>query len=540
MLEQRRALVVCAVCLLWMLPGLLGRDPWKPEEAYVFGVVYEMLVSGNWLVPHLAGEVFLRHPPFYHWTAAMAARAFSPPLTIPDAARLVNVAYGALTFAVIAATTNRLYRGRGWLAPLLLLGCVGIVQPAHQLIPDNALLAGYALAAYGFAAWGTARPLAVLSLGCGVGIAFLSRGIFSALPLVLSVPLLPWLSPSFRDRRYLRFAALSALVSLPWLLIWPVALYVHDASLFREWFWIHQVGSFWSYLPGAGQGTFAYYLDVLPWFAWPVLPFALWALWAGRDRLRTDRGLAIPVVMFVTTLLVLSIAHDKRELFALPLLVPLVLLTVSGIPDLRRGAINAYFWFGIAFFLFFIAVVWFYFSAVEFGVPERVSRHMADMEPGYAPSVHPLLIIASVIVVACWILALFNVRRSPERPFVTWAAGATAFWATLMFLMVGWIDNAKSYRPVVESLETALPRNHGCIASLSLGESQRALLQYFAGIETARVESGHRADDCDFLLVEGTQSEGVMTGPWKLVWTGHRAGDDRERYRLYRHEEARR
>jgi len=40
-----KATLFVLVCLAWLLPGLVGHDPWKPDEAVVFGAVYEMLHS---------------------------------------------------------------------------------------------------------------------------------------------------------------------------------------------------------------------------------------------------------------------------------------------------------------------------------------------------------------------------------------------------------------------------------------------------------------------------------------------------------------
>src|SRR6185503_17383805 len=44
------------VCAAWLLPGLVGHDPWKYDEAVVFGVVTEMLRTGDWLTFRIAGE----------------------------------------------------------------------------------------------------------------------------------------------------------------------------------------------------------------------------------------------------------------------------------------------------------------------------------------------------------------------------------------------------------------------------------------------------------------------------------------------------
>jgi hypothetical protein len=45
-------------CLLHRLdaPGLDRRDPWKPDEAYSFGLVYHIPQSGDWVIPTLAQE----------------------------------------------------------------------------------------------------------------------------------------------------------------------------------------------------------------------------------------------------------------------------------------------------------------------------------------------------------------------------------------------------------------------------------------------------------------------------------------------------
>lgn len=534
-IEGRRALVTAALCLVWLLPGLIGRDPWKPAEAYIFGVVYEMISAGNWFIPSLGGEPFLRNPPFYYWTAALFARGFEPLLPLHDGARLVNVLYVGATFGLLAGTARLWFDApRAVIAPLALLGCVGLVQPAHQLLPENAVLTAFAMALFGLALHPLRPRTAGVLVGTGIGLAFLSRGLFSATPLVVALLALPLVSPPFRHREYARLCGMATAVALPWLLAWPLALHARAPDLFSEWFWTQQVGRFWSDLPGAGHGTVAYYLAVLPWFAWPVLPFAAWAVWRARDRFRTDPAVAIPSVVFAVALGFASVSHDKREIFALPLLAPLAVLAAGVVPDLRRGAVNVFFWFGIAFFLFFIAVVWFYFCAVEFGIPARAARHMARMEPGYVPSVGVGTIAIAAALTLAWIASLFNVRRSQERPFITWALGATTFWAVLMLLMVAWVDHAKSYRQMIDSMVRAMPEGAGCISSLSVGESQRGLLRYFAGIVTLRVENGRRADECELLLVEGSRLEGRMDAPWRLLWEGHRLGDDRERYRLYR------
>ena len=66
--EHPVALAV-VLCTAWILLGLIGHDPWKPDEAQNFGVVYQLLKGRDWVIPLLAGEPYVDKPPLiYHLT----------------------------------------------------------------------------------------------------------------------------------------------------------------------------------------------------------------------------------------------------------------------------------------------------------------------------------------------------------------------------------------------------------------------------------------------------------------------------------------
>src|ERR1700675_1941672 len=140
----------CLLCIAWMLPGLIGRDPWKPDEAYSFGLVYHLLQSGDLVIPTLAQEPFMEKPPLFYLTAAGFARAFGWLLPIHDAARLATAFYLGLAFVFIGLAAKELY-GRekgdsglsGCISVLALLGCVGLLERGHFMITDIALLTGF-------------------------------------------------------------------------------------------------------------------------------------------------------------------------------------------------------------------------------------------------------------------------------------------------------------------------------------------------------------------------------------------------------------
>src|SRR5688572_16441342 len=92
------------VCLAWLLPGLVGHDPWKADEAVVFGIVHEILRTGQWLVFTIAGEPHFGKAPLFIWTAAALAKALGGLLPLHDAARLAAGLYMAATLAALSGT----------------------------------------------------------------------------------------------------------------------------------------------------------------------------------------------------------------------------------------------------------------------------------------------------------------------------------------------------------------------------------------------------------------------------------------------------
>jgi 4-amino-4-deoxy-L-arabinose transferase-like glycosyltransferase len=530
MMIPTRHLLLTALCLAWILPGLTGHDPWKPDEAYTFGIVWEILNGGSWIVPRLAGEVYLNEPPLFHLTAAAFAHMLSPLLPVHDAARLVTGLYMALAFVFCALAGRELNGERhGSIAALLLLGCFGLVLRSHQLISDVAALCGFVVAHYGLALALRRHVLGGLWLGIGVGLVFMTQGPLEACILAVLAALLP-LAPAWRTRRYAITLLVAFIAAAPWITVWPALLYQHAPEVFGEWLGAHKLAR----LSGDPEYGLLYYARILPWYAWPVWPIALWTLWRARIAGFGQPAVALPICSFVVTLAALSVAPDIRELNALPLLVPLTLLAAPAADVLRRGAANAWYWFSIMGFSFFIMVGWFYWSGLELGVPARLHAHLHRMQPGYPPGFKTLPFVLGVAYTLAWLAVLSKLPRTPERPVYTWAAGITAVWALLAILFVGWIDTGKSYRSMVLSLHQGLPAKHRCISSRELGESQRAMLHYYAGIITYRDEIPTRQRNCDLLLVQGhPRSETPPKGNWRKIWEGGRPGDKDERYRLY-------
>jgi 4-amino-4-deoxy-L-arabinose transferase-like glycosyltransferase len=530
MTTLRHALVI-ALCIAWILPGLIGHDPWKPDEAYIFGVVHEILGGGSWIVPALAGEAFLARPPLFHLTAAAGAQFFSSLLPPHDAARLVTGFYMALTFLFCGLAGRELNGdGRGVPAMLLLLGCFGLVVRTHQLIPDVAALAGFAIAYYGFALAPRRAFAGGVWIGTGAGLVFMSLGLPEAAVVAVTAAALPLYS-AWRTRGYAAALAIAFVAAVPWFAIWPTLLYAHSPALFDQWFWQEIVARLSA---DGAPARLMYYLQILPWYAWPVWPVALWTLWRARATGFATPAILLPLTGFAITLAFLTAGSGARELHALPLLIPLALLATPAVGDLRRGAANAWYWFSVMGFTFFAIVAWFYWMGLELGVPARLHAHLTRLQPGYDPGFRLVPFVLAAGYTIAWFGVLVGLRRNPERSVFAWAAGITMTWALLAVLFVGWVDAGKSYRSMVVSLQQALPGKYQCISSRHLGESQRAMLHYFAGIVTYREEVPERRRRCDLMLVQGhPKTEVPPPGGWRKIWEGGRPRDRHELYRLY-------
>jgi 4-amino-4-deoxy-L-arabinose transferase-like glycosyltransferase len=530
----QRGLLAALLCAAWILPGLFAHDPWKPDEAVAFGVVYELLQGGSWVVPSLAGEPFVEKPPLYYLTAAAVAKLFSWGLPLHDAARLATGLWMAVVFGFTAVTGRALYGIRyGAISALLLLGCFGFVIRAHQLIPDVALLAGFAMAYYGFAA-ALQRPVwGGFWIGTGIGVGFLANGLLAPMVLGATALVLPLLGPDWRSRGYAAAAGVALVAATPWLLAWPWLLHQRDPVLFQAWLWTESIGHYFGPARGVRAGVL-YYLKILPWYAFPVWLLALWTVWGGRARGLSRPAIVLPLTGFAFTFLFLSGSSEARELYALPLLLPLSLLAAGAPENLRRGAAGAWYWFSAMAFTFFVVVFWFYWSGLELGVPGRLHEHLHRIRPGYEPGFRWLPFAVGVVYSLFWLAVLASFRKTPMRPVVVWGAGITTIWALLTSLFIGWADNAKSYRTTFASMQQALPKQYDCMASRELGEAQRAMLHYVAGVVTHREEISGRRRACELMLVQGHPKVENAPRGWKKVWEGGRPGDKDERYRLYR------
>jgi 4-amino-4-deoxy-L-arabinose transferase-like glycosyltransferase len=610
LVRQWRAVVVLMLCA-YFVAGTFWRMPWKADEPYSFGVVLNIIEQGDWVVPNVAFEPFVEKPPLMYWTGALAALAL-PNVPGHEAVRVAVLFWMALTCWAVWRTARLLRgEARDWRqrvgtelargrpgptlaarrqagldaggaalrdyalgALLLFAGCIGLVEHVHKFIADVPQLAGTAIALYGLVrfakeseagstAGGDAlRP--ALWFGTGIGVAFLGKGVLVPGLFALTVLAAIALLPDFRRRLAWRFYGLSLLAALPWLVIWPAVFWHESTDLFIEWFWVNNVGRFFGFSHlGGEKGSLATTLRSIlltgtpaVWPALAVVTLSLYKLVRQRGRGARAAWLLPQGHLVVALFLLLSIAvvlrsAVLRDVYLMPLQPAMAVLGAPMLllvpPVWRARAWGA----AVALFGALGVVVWAVWAAlvVDGGMllPAWLSKPLSRVLPlPYDMLVHPIAVMAAAGITAVWAVCVW--LRPARSGVVAWAAGLGLVWGLLGTLLIPWVDDARSYRPLFQAIKPALQSAQVCVATRGMGESERALMHYETGVRPVKWLLGHSghgdahrpnpaARTCDLMLVLDKASENRSRQPkgadWELVWRGSRPGDTNETFSLF-------
>ncbi len=549
------------VALAWLPPGLFGHEPWKPDEGYSIGIIKNMAETGDYVVPRVVDTPFMEKPPVFFITAALFAKILSPHLLpLHQAAALAAAFYLAiLILFTYLAGKEKGGRDEGSVAALALLGCVGLTVRAHSAITDTALWCGFAIAGYGMVLAERRRYAAAFWFGTGSGLTFLAKGLQGPAFLGVAVILLPLFCRDKRSGAYFRFLLVSLLFALPWLVIWPTALYRQAPELFHDWFWLNNIGRFLG--PTFGFPALAQapgHLKYLRDFLWFTLPLWIPALYAwkmlkdGDGRYASpwrDAAVMFPALVVAVGMVLITAAAGQRELYMIPLLMPLALLAARGwgsVPERVNRWLA-----GVPFVLFSIglAIVWAAWLGWRCGWPGVLMRRLERVAPGLEAHTGAFSVALALLYSLGWLVLVWwrnDVRR--KWPWV-WACGITVGWGVAMLLYMPILDYNKGYHSAFAGLMRYLPEaapeagreNLGRvirISSYNLGESQQAILDYYFAVKTRNYTGLDSRPAGYYLLVQNHVNDAkfVPDGTWKKIAETRRPGDRRESYDLYERE----
>jgi 4-amino-4-deoxy-L-arabinose transferase-like glycosyltransferase len=490
----------------WAFYGLTGRDAWKADEALALAPILEAMpdLARAWQAP----------APLHVWAAALVAKLAEPWLPLQDGARLASGVFTLASLVFTALAARRLFGpGFGATAVLALIGCLGLMLRMHALAPETTLLAAWSALLAGVAYGRDSPRLGGVLIGLSLSALFLGLRGLPDLAAGLVLALLPLLSPDWRRPTYRR--ALVLALGLAGVLCVAALLYLHSSGQLAAWLRWHG----WQRLASDTNSLRAF--SELPWLSWPVWPLALAALWHEHRRLGRARELHLPLIALLAAFLAALGASWSRDGGLLPILPPLALLAAFGVDSMKRGAAQAFYWFGVVCFVFFMIAFWTYFAALEWGMPTRLAAHVARLTPSYLPgSVPGASLLLAVVASALWVLAIPLFPRAKIRPVLVWASGMVLVWTLLVALFRPWMEAGWGYQPLIADLNRHLPA-HACL-KVDTDPAMHAMVRYHLRAEPS--------PDCPWLLASADREVTTDNEP---VWEGARPRYKQQRYLLY-------
>lgn len=539
-------------CFAYVLPGFLGRVPWKSADMTAFGYMVELARGGtDWLAPQLMGlppEVDALLP---YWLGAWAMQ-LAPAWVAPDFA--ARIPFGLLlTLTLFATWYGTYYLARGPEAQpvafafggearptdyaraladgglLAFIACLGLAQLSHETTPALAQLCFTALSFYSFAALPYRALLPALAGVLGLSGLALSGAPTMAVLLGAGSALIHLLDrPSEPDARRnkamgaggIALVALLAALLATWLNLWRWRIELPETS--------------WAEWRSLGR--------LLLWFTWPAWPLALWTVWRWRHRLirggTTSRHLALPL-WFAGVAVGATLTTGSAERSLLLALPAMAALAAFALPTLGRSVAALIDWFTLLFFSSCAFIIWVVWIAMQTGVPAQPAANVARLAPGFEHSFSFLPFLIAIVATLAWAwLVKWRVGRHRAaiwKSLVLPAGGAALCWLLLMTLWLPLLDYARSYAPLVRRSMVVMQQQPPCVETHGLSRGQIAAFQFHGRLVMKPVGDN---SNCPWLIVDKdavqTLSAATNTAQWRLHSSMRHPSDRNEDLLIYK------
>lgn len=333
---MRRSGLLPALGVIFLLvlfyARLAGFPLQDPDEGRYASIPLEMILSGDWLTPRLAGVPYFEKPPLFYWLVALSYEVLGPS---EFATRVVPATAALLSVLMVYAFARRFFSRRA----ALLAGGVLATAPLFFVLSQAAVIDMVLAACFTatlLALWlALDSPEAekrrwVLVVAVATALGVLAKGLV-ALALCGAIGLIAVLA--FRDwallRQLLRPAPLLLFLAIaaPWFVLISLE---HPA--FPHYFFVEQ--HFHRYLDAAGhniphaEGPF-FYIPVLlvTLLPWTLVPLVLGFSASGRGALGILRRdlLGYLALWAGAVFLFFSASSSKLPTYLLPMFPPLAL-----------------------------------------------------------------------------------------------------------------------------------------------------------------------------------------------------------------------
>ena len=233
-----------ALALLYILPGLFGRDPWKNDDAGSFGIMWTMAHGGlaDWLAPHIAGLPTPQEGPLAFWIGALCIQLFGGIVGDVMASRLAAIGFfllGALSVWYTAFLLGRRTEAQplrlafgGQPEPedygrtladgalLIYLGFLGLLVHSHSTTAGALQVGLIAFILYAAVrVFETESRRMLVALGVALGLSVLTRGLSAPIAIWSALMVLAAIrQPTLVPRLMLVTLPLALLIPATWVL----------------------------------------------------------------------------------------------------------------------------------------------------------------------------------------------------------------------------------------------------------------------------------------------------------------------------------
>lgn len=305
-----------------------------PDESRYAEIPREMIVSGDWIVPHLNGMRYFEKPILGYWINAISILVFGEnnfAIRLPSA---LSVFISAFLIFLLVRKFDRDDR-KAALSAAAFLTCILVFAIGVFNVLDSmfALFITGTMVFFFFATQESEikqRNLLLTLCGVCCGLAFLTKGFLAfALPVIGILPFMLW---EKRAKDIFKFAWLPAIVAVLVISPWAVLIHLREKDFWFQFFWVEHIRRFfspnniaqhakpcWFFVPVLAIGLF-------PWIM--LVPTAL----SGMRR----KGFLNPlsrftICWFIFFFLFFSASSGKLATYILPCFPPLMILIIDGL-----------------------------------------------------------------------------------------------------------------------------------------------------------------------------------------------------------------